>query len=187
MLAIDEKSLNDALVKCMSVRDVRILAEQASKDVKLLRLIVKLALDGNDTRAAKSAWVLSKSTEVFKTNIDSFSKKIIDRLLSPAKSGIKRELLKALLFSDIHSEIDTRLFDILLAIPFSSDDVGVKYIALRHFEKYAWKQPELYQEIITTLELSISSNPALWAKHAHKLIDRINKKIKSSIKQKPTK
>jgi hypothetical protein len=178
MLSIDEKSLNDALVKCMSVRDVKILAEQASGDEKLLRSIVRLALDGDDTRAAKSAWVLSKTAEVFKTNMDPFANKIVDRLLNPARSGIKRELLKALLFSHVHASADTRLLDILLAIPFSADDVGVKYIALRHFEKYARYQPDLCQEIITTLELSISANPALWAKHARKLIERINKKTK---------
>jgi hypothetical protein len=183
MSELDEKSLTNALVKCMSVRDVKIIAEQSSKDGALLRLIVCLALDGNNTRAAKAAWVLSRTAEVFKTDINSFANNIVDRLLEPASSGIKRELLKALLFSNIHSDEDTRLFDILLTIPFSADDVGVKYMALRHFEKYSLNHTELNQEIITTLELSISANPALWAKHAQKLIDRINKKTKRKSKK----
>jgi hypothetical protein len=173
---LDEKFLDETLVKCMSVQDVKSLADICSKESDVLEWIVRLALDGNDTKAAKAAWVLSKSAEVFKSDINPFTEKIIDRLHKPATSGIKRELLKTLLFSDVHQSTDTRLLDLILALPFSNDDVGVKYIALRHLEKYAKNQPELKQEIVSTLELSKSGNPTLWARHAKRLIDRLESK-----------
>jgi hypothetical protein len=178
--ALSEKVLDDTLVKCMSVRDVKALAEMCSKDVSLLSWIVTLALDGNETKAGKASWVVSKSAELYKTDINPFVERIVLRLHAPCKSGIKRELLKALLFSNVHQSSDSRLLDIVLNLPFSGDDVGVKYIALRHLEKYAKHQTELKQEIISTLELSKSSNPTLWVRQAQKLIERIEKQKPSN-------
>jgi hypothetical protein len=173
---LSEKDLEACLVKCMSVHDVRALAEMSSKDPRILERISQLALVGDDTRAAKASWVLSKSAEIFKSDINPFANIILDRLASPMRSGIKRELLKALLFSNIHQSNDSRLLDILLALPFSGDDVGVKYLALRHLEKYAKYQPELKQEIISTLKMSKSSNPTLWSRQAQRLIDKMETK-----------
>jgi hypothetical protein len=183
MPEITDKTLDATLVKCMSVRDVKVLAEICASDPRVLKLIAERAMKGDETHAAKASWVLSKSAELYKADMKPFADRIIKHLASPLRSGIKRELLKALLFSDIHKSSDMRLLDILLALPFSNDDVGVKYIALRHLERYAKFQPELRQEIVSTLELSRSLNPPLWSVHAKRLIDRIEKKGKTTRKR----
>ncbi|MDZ4750468.1 MAG: hypothetical protein SGI87_02550 [Flavobacteriales bacterium] len=156
----------------MSVKKVESLARLCKKDPEMLEEIVELSIKGNETKSAKASWVLSKVAQKYKTPIDSHTPKLVTRLESECTGGIKRELLKALLHSKIHSSENLSLLDILLSIPLSTNDPGVKYMALKHFEKYMKVQPELSGEIIQVLQMSLERNGGLWRTQAMKLINR---------------
>jgi hypothetical protein len=154
-----EGYLDQILVKCVPLAVINDLAEKASGDKKLFSHLATLSLKPPHTRAAKASWALSKAAALAPAMIVPWQEKILEAIPHAATGGIKRELLKSILYSSLHKQGSGRLFDVCLSLLDPKEDKGVVHYAMEHLERMVKYHPDLKDELAGSVRLFRSKSP----------------------------
>ncbi len=152
----------------MHKKDAEHIAEYIRAHDNEMKKLVDLALSDDMTPSMKASWILSTASVQQKGCINKYVDQIIENLIDVKVSGSRRELMKALLYSDfLESEKLGKLVDTLMTfIRRTHDDLAVSYNALKLMIKICKTFPELKPELEETIRQNIEQGSDTWRKLA---------------------
>jgi hypothetical protein len=170
------EKLKPLLVKSVGVKQIRLIADDASKNEDVYLALIALIQDTDQTRRMKASWALAKATEL---NPDFAAPHIelLMHLMDQEKTGgVVRELYKTLAFVHIPEVLEgvfiDKSFDMLREL---ESDLAVKYHAKLMLMKYVKKYPELKHEIILSLQSVMEVHSDAWKVQVLKSIAKLDK------------
>jgi hypothetical protein len=152
----------------MHKKDIEHIAEYIRAHDKEMKKMVELALSDDMTPSMKASWILSTASVQQKGCMNKYVDYVIDNLIDVKVSGARREIMKALLHSDIlESEKLGKLVDTLMTfIRRTHEDLAVSYNALKLMIKICKKYPELKPELEETIRQNLEQGSDTWRKLA---------------------
>lgn len=140
------------LQRGMSKSDVIRLAELAAGDKKLLSLLLDSITEEGLT-GMKSSWIISTGTVMHKGFLKKETDRIIEVLPHIETMGTKRELIKALMFSDVldSGQLGLLTDTLLHFLRSGQQDISVRYNSMKLLEMICNRYPDLYPEFLDTL------------------------------------
>lgn len=166
------------LVKCMGVKDAKMLGSLVANDRKALNELIEAFSMGDVPFRMKAAWVLSHAAGEHPENLKSAADAILTLLEKETVSGTLRELLKALTLAGVPLKWEGRLIDIAFRLLNEMHhDVAVRYNAMKLLEPYILKHTELKDEYFDCLDAQIELNTPTWQCMALRIKANITKKL----------
>jgi hypothetical protein len=176
-------NINEILLKGMGVQDALSFGKKASEDRHLFRLFLDIALQSENKKADKAAWVIYKAVlECDCTFSLEFREELMEGLCNRALSpAVLRELLKVLL--QLHPETHPsfgRLFDRSQEWMFDpTAPAAIRYASLNVIELAGKKYPDLIPECWEIIETAKELAEGPWKRRCKKVqqsLDRLHKK-----------
>lgn len=150
-----------------------IAADLLHHDAKMSAM-VNFAIHEEGTVGMKASWILGAVSVMQHGAVNNYADAIISRLGMIQTMGIKRELLKTLLHSDILKEKKLGLLvDELFHLLRSSEvDISVSYNAMKLMQVIVKEFPELKPEYFDTLNHQLPYMSDTWRKLARHIISK---------------
>jgi hypothetical protein len=180
---VNIENINEILIKGMGVQDALSYGKKASDDRHLFKIFLDIALESENKKSDKAAWVIYKA--VLECNCrfafefqDELMIGLCNRSLSPA---VLRELLKVLLqlnptshpdFGLLFNRSQEWMFD-------STAPAAIRYASLNVLELAGKKYPDLIPECWEIIETAKELAEGPWKRRCKKVqqsLDRIYKK-----------
>lgn len=173
--AIEEK-LRPLLVKCVGVKQIRMIGEDAARDKAIYDTLIKLIQDNDKTCRMKASWALAKATEIEPGRAMPHVPMLMNRLSKEPVNGVVREIFKTLACVEIPDQYEGAFIDASFAMLREPDsDVAVKHHSKAILMKAVKKYPELKNELILSLQSVMDMHTEPWKIQVMKTIAKLEK------------
>ena len=170
------QKLKPLLVKCVGVKQIRLIAEDAAQNKQVYDVLVQLIQDEDRSCRMKSSWALAKATEINPDFAMPHISLLMQLLQSEKTGGVVREIYKTLACVQIPESMEGVFIDVSFEMLREVEsDLAVKYHAKQILMKYAKKYPELKNEVILSLHSVTEAHSDAWKVQVLKSIAKLEK------------
>jgi len=159
------------LQKGLSKVQVDELARLIRADRKAMKQMVEYATMYEDTVGMKASWIMGAASVQENNCAHDHLPQIIDRLGAVQTMGIKRELIKTMMFSNVMDceNLGTLVDTLFVFLRSASEDISVSYNSMKLMNKIVKHIPELKEEFHDTLSHQMEYKSPTWRKCAQKI------------------
>ena len=170
------QKLKPLLVKCVGVKQIRSIAEDAAQNKAVYDVLVTLIQDADRSCRMKSSWALAKATEMNPEFASPHIALFMQLLQTEKTGGVVREIYKTLACVPIPESHEGAFIDVSFEMLRDLEsDLAVKYHAKTILMKYVKKYPELKNEVILSLQSVAEAHSEAWKAQVHKSIVKLEK------------
>ncbi len=162
------------LQKGLSKAQVEEIAKLIRADRKAMKQMVEYATMHEDTIGMKASWIMGAASVQENNCAHAHIPQIIDRLGAIKTMGIKRELIKTMMFSNVMdcANLGTLVDTLFVFLRSTSEDISVSYNSMKLMNMIVKHIPELKEEFHDTLAHQMEYKSPTWRKCAQTILKK---------------
>jgi hypothetical protein len=162
------------LQKGLSKAQVEEIAKLIRADRKAMKQMVEYATMHEETIGMKASWIMGAASVQENNCAHAYLPQIIDRLGAIKTMGIKRELIKTMMFSNVMDceNLGTLVDTLFVFLRSTSEDISVSYNSMKLMNMIVKHIPELKEEFHNTLAHQMEYKSPTWRKCAQTILKK---------------